>query len=137
MEAIPESRRLDGFQDDDEDLTDEQKHAKIRGMHSIFQHFSTVFLFLLAAHSQKLAGECKHEVITLKRNLMRADKVEEILPIARAIRDLMPVFFHLLPVSHIHFSSDDVSSSLPLPFAFLFSLHPFHISHSPLISRSS
>ena len=29
--AIPASRRMDGFDDEDEQLTDEQKHAKIRG----------------------------------------------------------------------------------------------------------
>jgi Leucine-rich repeat (LRR) protein len=70
--AIPVNRRMDGFEEEDEQLTDEQKHAKIR------------------AHSQKLAGECRHEVITLKRALQNANVLEDIVPIAKAIRDLIP-----------------------------------------------
>jgi len=64
---------MDGFEDDEGvELTDEQKHAKIR------------------AHSQKLAGECRNEVITLKRALQNANELEQIVPIAKAIRDLIP-----------------------------------------------
>jgi hypothetical protein len=70
--AVPVNRRMDGFDEEDEQLTDEQKHAKIR------------------AHSQKLAGECRHEVITLKRALQHANTLEDIVPIAKAIRDLIP-----------------------------------------------
>jgi len=68
----------EGFVEDlDEDaedakLTPEERHAKIR------------------AHSQKLAAECKNEVVSLKRALHKADQLEEIVPIAKAIRNLIP-----------------------------------------------
>jgi len=67
----------DGFveeEDEDEDakLSPEERHAKIR------------------SHSQKLAAECRNEVISLKRALNQATQLEEIVPIAKAIRNLIP-----------------------------------------------
>jgi len=68
----------DGFveeaDEDEEDarLSPEERHAKIR------------------SHAQKLAAECRNEVITLKRALMKAAQLEEIVPIAKAIRNLIP-----------------------------------------------
>jgi len=58
--------------DEEEQLSDEEKYLRIR------------------SHSQKLAGECRNEVITLKRALQRATTGEEIFPIAKAMRELMP-----------------------------------------------
>lgn len=88
--AIPVNRRMDGFTDEDEQLTDEQKHAKIRGTILLLPSLLSLTLSL-SAHSQKLAGECRHEVITLKRALQNAQSLEDVVPIAKAIRDLIPV----------------------------------------------
>jgi len=58
--------------DDDSQLTNEEKHIKIRG------------------HSQKLAAEVKSEVVTLKRALNGATTLEEIIPIAKTMHALIP-----------------------------------------------
>eukprot|EP01126_Amoeba_proteus_P045265 TRINITY_DN5057_c0_g4_i3.p1 TRINITY_DN5057_c0_g4~~TRINITY_DN5057_c0_g4_i3.p1 ORF type:complete len:506 (+),score=131.84 TRINITY_DN5057_c0_g4_i3:550-2067(+) len=58
--------------EEEEDLTDEQKHMKIRG------------------HSQKLCVEVKNELVTVKRALNNASTLEQIIPIAKAIRALIP-----------------------------------------------
>jgi len=57
---------------EEEELSDEEKYLRIR------------------SHSQKLAGECRNEVITMKRALQRATTLEEIFPIAKAMRELIP-----------------------------------------------
>jgi hypothetical protein len=62
---------------EEEVLSDEERYLKIR------------------SHSQKLAGECRNEVITLKRALQKAQTLEEIVPIAKAMRELIPVCFSL------------------------------------------
>jgi len=56
----------------EEALTDEEKQLKIRGQ------------------SQKLAVEVKNELITIKRILNSANSLEQIIPIAKAIRNLIP-----------------------------------------------
>jgi len=56
----------------EEEITDEERYLRIR------------------SHSQKLAGECRNEVITLKRALQKAATLEEIVPIAKAMRELIP-----------------------------------------------
>jgi len=58
--------------EDEEQISDEEKYLRIR------------------SHSQKLAGECRNEVVTLKRALNRAATLEEIVPIAKAMRELIP-----------------------------------------------
>jgi len=58
--------------EDDSQLTNEEKHQKIRG------------------HSQKLAAEVRAEVVTLKRALNNATALEQIIPIAKTIHALIP-----------------------------------------------
>jgi len=77
--------RARGAQDDDEgfeevddeepqevQMTPEEQRVKMR------------------ASSQKLSNDCRNEVITLKRALMKANTMDDIIPIARAVRALIP-----------------------------------------------
>jgi len=69
--ALNEDEGWEEVQEEAE-LTDEERYLRIR------------------SHSQKLAGECRNEVITMKRALQRASTLEEIFPIAKAMRELIP-----------------------------------------------
>jgi len=60
------------MEDREESLTDEEKQQKIRGQ------------------SQKLAAEVRNELITIKRLLNAANSLEQIIPVAKAIRALIP-----------------------------------------------
>jgi len=57
----------------------------------------------LRASAQKLSNDCRNEVITLKRALMRANDLKDILPIAKAVRALIPFMdtarAHMAPIS--------------------------------------
>jgi len=44
----------------------------------------------MRATAQKLANDCRNEVITLKRALMKANELKDILPIAKAVKALIP-----------------------------------------------
>jgi len=44
----------------------------------------------LRATAQKLSGDCRNEVITIKRALMKATDLKDILPIAKCVRQLIP-----------------------------------------------
>jgi len=56
----------------------------------------------LRASAQKLSNDCRNEVITLKRALMRANDLKDILPIAKAVRALIPFMdtarAHMAPI---------------------------------------
>jgi len=54
------------------EMTPEEKRVKMR------------------ATAQKLSNDCRNEVITLKRALMKANNIDDIVPIARAVRALIP-----------------------------------------------
>jgi len=56
----------------EKELTPEEKRVKMR------------------ATAQKLSNDCRNEVITLKRALMKANTMDQIVPIARAVRSLIP-----------------------------------------------
>jgi Leucine-rich repeat (LRR) protein len=60
------------IEEEEKEVTPEEKRVKMR------------------ATAQKLSNDCRNEVITLKRALMKANTMDQIVPIARAVRSLIP-----------------------------------------------